>query len=129
MSTESASAEPGVAAAGTAAAPVARRIPSERTHHGDTFIDEYAWLGDKENPETIAYLEAENAYTEAMTAGPGGAPRGTIFGEIKARTQETDLSVPTRKGGWWYYSRTDGGAAVRRALPPRGPAGRRPGRR
>ena len=119
MSIESASAEaPGTeavgtaaastAAASTAAAPVARRIPSERTHHGDTFIDEYAWLGDKDNPETIAYLEAENAYVEAATAGQAGL-RKEIFGEIKARTQETDLSVPSRKGGWWYYSRTEAG--------------------
>ena len=80
-------------------------MPSERTHHGDTFVDEYAWLADKDNPETIAYLEAENAYTEALTAGLAGL-RATIFDEIKARTQETDLSVPSRKGGWWYYTRT-----------------------
>jgi oligopeptidase B len=93
-------AEPGVAAP-----PAAARIPSERAHHGDTVIDEYAWLADKQNPETIAFLEAENAYTEAMTAGQA-ALRSELFGEIKARTQETDLSVPTRKGGWWYYSRT-----------------------
>jgi oligopeptidase B len=74
-------------------------------HHGDTVIDEYAWLADKDNPETIAYLEAENAYTAAMTAGQAGL-REQMFDEIKGRTQETDLSVPTRKGGWWYYSRT-----------------------
>jgi oligopeptidase B len=85
--------------------PAARRVPSDRIFHGDTFIDEYAWLGDKDNPETIAYLEAENAYTEAMTAGQAEL-RDTIFGEIKSRTQETDLSVPTRKGRWWYYTRT-----------------------
>ena len=90
------------------AAPVARRIPTERTFHGDTFTDEYAWLGDKDNPETIAFLEAENAYTEAATAGQA-ALRGQIFGEIKARTQETDLSVPSRKGRWWYYARTVAG--------------------
>jgi oligopeptidase B len=87
------------------APPTARRFDSERTHHGDTVIDEYAWLGDKDDPETIAFLEAENAYTEAMTAGQAEL-RATIFDEIKARTQETDLSVPSRKGGWWYYART-----------------------
>ena len=101
--------------------PAARRIPSERTFHGDTFNDEYAWLADKENPETIAFLEAENAYTEAMTAGQAGL-RDEIFGEIKARTQETDLSVPTRKGGWWYYARTVAGQQYpvhcRRAVRP-----------
>jgi oligopeptidase B len=85
--------------------PAARRIPRERTFHGDTFVDEYAWLADKDDPETIAFLEAENAYTGAMTAGQAGL-REAIFGEIKARTQETDLTVPNRKGGWWYYART-----------------------
>jgi oligopeptidase B len=85
--------------------PAARRIPSERVHHGDTFVDEFSWLADKDNPETIAYLEAENAYTEAMTAGQAGL-REEIFTEIKARTKETDLSVPWRKGGFWYYART-----------------------
>ncbi len=84
--------------------PAARRIPSERTFHGDAFIDEYEWLADKEDPETIAFLEAENAFTRAMTEDQAGL-RDAIFGEIKGRTQETDLSVPVRRGGWWYYSR------------------------
>ncbi|TFI44362.1 S9 family peptidase [Rhodococcus sp. 1R11] len=85
--------------------PVARKVPLERTHHGDTFIDNYEWLRAKEDPEVIAYLEAENAYTEQQTAGLESL-RGKIFDEIKSRTQETDLSVPTRMGQWWYYSRT-----------------------
>src|SRR5215470_6044786 len=85
--------------------PAARRAHHERAHHGDTVVDEYAWLAGKDNPETIAYLAAENAYPAAMTAGQAGL-RETIFAEIKGRTKETDLSVPTRKGGWWYYTRT-----------------------
>jgi oligopeptidase B len=101
--------------------PAARQTPSERTFHGDTVVDEYAWLADKDDPETIAFLEAENAYTEALTAGQEGL-REEIFGEIKARTQETDLSVPMRKGGWWYYARTvEGqqyGVFCRRAVRP-----------
>ncbi|MBV9203972.1 MAG: S9 family peptidase [Actinobacteria bacterium] len=85
--------------------PEAKRIPAERAFHGDTVTDEYAWLADKANPDTIGYLKAENAYTDAVTAGL--APlREAIFAEIKARTQESDLSVPVRKGGWWHYSRT-----------------------
>jgi oligopeptidase B len=68
-------------------------------------IDEYAWLQNKDDPETIAYLEAENAYTEAATAHLSGV-REALFNEIKARTRETDLSVPTRKGSFWYYTRT-----------------------
>ena len=88
--------------------PVAKKVPVERTHHGDTVIDEYAWLRDKNDPDTIAYLEAENAYTEKMTAHLGGLQE-TIFQEIKGRTLETDLSVPVRKGAWWYYNRTEEG--------------------
>jgi oligopeptidase B len=85
--------------------PAVRREPSKRTFHGDTVIDEYAWLADKTNPATIACLEAQNAYTAALTDGQA-ALRDEIFGEIKARTLETDLSVPARKGSWWYYGRT-----------------------
>jgi oligopeptidase B len=101
--------------------PAAARVPSERTHHGDTFVDEFAWLADKESPETIAYLEAQNAYTEALTADQSQFS-ATIFDELKARTKETDLSVPVRKGGWWYYTRTvEGqqyGVQCRRAVQP-----------
>ncbi|MEV4753546.1 S9 family peptidase [Micromonospora sp. NPDC049559] len=85
--------------------PVAKRIPTERTHHGDTVVDEYAWLADKDDPDTIAYLEAENRYTEASTERLASL-RETLFNETKRRTQETDLSVPVRKGGYWYYTRT-----------------------
>lgn len=87
------------------AAPVAKKVPLERTHHGDTFVDNYEWLRDKDDPEVVAYLEAENAYTEEQTEHLGPL-RESIFGEIKARTQETDLSVPSRMGQWWYYSRS-----------------------
>jgi len=86
-------------------APVAKRMPTERTHHGDTFTDEYAWLAGKDDPATIAYLTTENAYTEARTAHLADL-REQLFEEIRQRTQETDLSVPARKGGHWYYTRT-----------------------
>ncbi|MDF5754418.1 S9 family peptidase [Spongiactinospora sp. TRM90649] len=85
--------------------PVAKRVPSERVHHGDVVVDEYAWLINKEDPDTVPYLEAENVFTERATAHLDGI-RETVFQEIKNRTRETDLSVPTRKRGWWYYSRT-----------------------
>src|SRR5450755_4698527 len=98
-------AEAGTAPSARPGPPATRRVPSERTHHGDTFVDEFAWLADKENPETIAYLEAQNAYTEALTADQSQFS-ATIFDELKARNKETDLSVPVRKGGWWYYTRT-----------------------
>ncbi|WP_189030005.1 S9 family peptidase [Nocardia rhizosphaerihabitans] len=89
----------------TVSAPIAKKVPFERVHHGDTFVDEYEWLRDKDDPEVIAYLEAENAFTEAQTDQLQPL-RDKIFDEIKARTQETDLSVPTRLGEYWYYSRS-----------------------
>ncbi|WP_433299824.1 S9 family peptidase [Actinoplanes sp. CA-030573] len=85
--------------------PTVRQVPSERTFHGDTVTDEYAWLADKEDPQTIAYLEAENAWTDRATEHLAGL-RDTVFQEIKSRTRETDLSVPGRKGAYWYYTRT-----------------------
>ncbi|GAA2329308.1 S9 family peptidase [Dactylosporangium salmoneum] len=88
--------------------PTAKRVPHERVHHGDTVVDEYFWLQDKEDPDTVPYLEAENAFTTAATAHLEPL-RETLFGEIKSRTKETDLSVPTRKGGYWYYTRTEEG--------------------
>ncbi|WP_258062466.1 S9 family peptidase [Arthrobacter sp. B0490] len=88
--------------------PPAKKVPSERTHHGDTFVDSYEWMREKEDPELIGYLERENEYTEAVTRHQEPL-REAIFTEIKDRTQETDLSVPARKKGWWYYSRTEEG--------------------
>ena len=85
--------------------PVAPRLPHERTPHDDTFVDPYEWLRDKESPETVAYLEAENDYVQART-GHLESLRQQIFDEIKGRTQETDLSVPVRIRGHWYYGRT-----------------------
>jgi oligopeptidase B len=89
----------------TPAPPVAKRVPSERTHHGDTVVDDYEWLRDGESPETLAHLEAENAWTESRTAHLADL-RDAIFSEIRSRTRETDLSVPYRIGSWWYYGRS-----------------------
>ena len=85
--------------------PIAPRIPLERTHHNDVVIDDYEWMRDKESPQLIAHLEAENAWTDAETADTAEL-REQLFEEIKNRTRETDLSVPVREGGWWYYTRT-----------------------
>jgi oligopeptidase B len=85
--------------------PSVRRVPHERSFHGDTITDEFFWLADREDPQTVAYLEAENSWTDRSTAHLAEL-RETIFQEIKKRTQETDLTVPSRKGGYWYYTRT-----------------------
>jgi oligopeptidase B len=100
--------------------PAASRVPAKRFQHGDTVTDDYAWLADKTNPDVLAYLRAENAYTEAAIEDLA-ALRETIFEEIRARTQETDLSVPIRKSGWWYYTRTVEGQQY--AIHCRVPAG------
>ncbi len=97
---------------GTPVPPVAKRVETRREHHGDVFIDPYEWLRDKDDPEVIAYLDAENDYVEQMTAHLEPL-RQKIFDEIKARTKETDLSVPTRRGAWWYYARTFEGKQYR----------------
>jgi len=90
-------------------APRAPRRPVTRSHHGHDFVDDYEWLRDKESPEVIAHLEAENAHTDAETAHLAGL-RQTIFDEIKGRVRETDLGVPVREGAWWYWSRTAEGS-------------------
>jgi oligopeptidase B len=89
---------------------VPERRPARREVHGDVFVDPYVWLRDADDPAVLDHLRAENAHTEAVLA-PLADRRERIFGEIKARTQETDLSVPHRKGAWWYFSRTEEGKA------------------
>ncbi len=84
---------------------VAKHVDHVREHHGDRVVDPFEWLRDKDDPEVMAHLEAENTYAEAMTSHLGPL-RARIFEEIKSRTKETDLSVPAGYQGWWYYSRT-----------------------
>ena len=85
--------------------PVAEKRPIVRKFHGREFVDNYEWLRDKDNPEVIAHLEAENAYTEEKTSAWSGLV-DDVYGEIKSRIKETDMSVPQRQGDWWYYGRT-----------------------
>ncbi|SEE98516.1 oligopeptidase B Serine peptidase. MEROPS family S09A [Arthrobacter alpinus] len=110
MTISDAAATPSAAEQSTPTPPVAKKVPVERTHHGDTFVDNYEWLREKESPEVVAHLNAEQAYTDAVTAGQEQL-RQDIFNEIKNRTQETDLSVPSRKDDWWYYARMVEGKA------------------
>jgi oligopeptidase B len=88
--------------------PVAKKVRTTSTLHGDTRVDDYAWLRDKTDPDTIAYLEAENAYADAVMA-PTQALQEQLYGEIVGRIQQTDMNVPFRKDGWFYYSRTEEG--------------------
>jgi len=88
--------------------PVARREPVEQVIHGDRRVDHYAWLRDKGNPEVLAYLESENAFTEAVLK-PTEALQEKLYQEMLGRIQQTDLSVPYRLRGYSYFTRTEEG--------------------
>jgi oligopeptidase B len=88
--------------------PLARREPVETVLHGDRRVDHYAWLRQKDNPEVIAYLEAENAYTDRMLR-PAEAFQETLYQEMLGRILQTDLSVPYRLRGYLYFTCTEQG--------------------
>src|SRR4051812_24481703 len=92
-----------------AAPPLARPVPRTITIHDDIRCDEYFWLRNREDPEVLAYLEAENAYTRAVMR-PTEPLQERLFAEMRGRIKETDLSVPERTDGWLYYHRTAEGA-------------------
>jgi oligopeptidase B len=85
--------------------PVAKKVPKTLTLHGDERIDEYGWLRDKKSAETIAYLEAENAYAEAVMKPTEGLQKN-LYDEMLGRIKQTDIQVPYRKGDYLYYTRT-----------------------
>jgi oligopeptidase B len=85
-------------------APSAARHDFTHTEHGVDRVDPYHWLGDLSDPAVRAHIDAENAYVEAVTA-PLADLRERLYQEILARTQEDDLSVPARRGDWWYFTR------------------------
>ena len=88
--------------------PVARRHAVEHVIHGDRRIDNYAWLREKQNPEVIAYLNAENAYTDAVLHDTE-AFQEKLYQEMLGRILQTDLSVPYRLRGYSYFTRTEEG--------------------
>ena len=88
--------------------PVAEIIPHQTTIHGDTLVDNYYWLRERDNPAVVAYLEAENAYTDAMT-GHIQALQETLYQEMVGRIKETDEQVPDQIDDYFYYSRTEEG--------------------
>jgi len=92
----------------TSAPPIAKIVPKIDALHGETRTDPYFWMREKSNPEVIQYLDAENAYTDAVLA-PTKELQETLYAEMKGRIQETDLSVPYKYGGYFYYSRTEEG--------------------
>ena len=97
-----------VAQDGTGQPPAAKKIPHETRIHGYTLKDDYFWLREKKNPEVIKYLEAENAYTEEVMK-PTKEFQEALYKEILGHIKQTDLSVPSRIGEYYYYSRTQEG--------------------
>jgi oligopeptidase B len=89
-------------------APRAKTERKELTKHGHTRFDNYFWLNQRENPEVIAYLEAENAYTKGMMSHTDGF-QGKLFNEIVGRIKQTDISVPYLENGYYYYTRYEEG--------------------
>jgi oligopeptidase B len=89
--------------------PTARTHRTQTTLHGHTLIDDYAWLREKDSPEVLAYLEAENAYTEAIMA-PTAALQTELYDEMLSHIKQTDVSVPSEENNYWYYTRTSEGA-------------------
>jgi oligopeptidase B len=90
------------------APPTAPRRPKEILIHGERYCDDYAWLRDREDPEVLAYLSAENAYAETVL-GPTQELQETLYREMLGRIKQTDVGVPYRYRGWWYYTRTEEG--------------------
>ncbi len=89
-------------------APVAKIVPHPITANGDSRVDNYFWLRNREDPDTLKYLEAENRFTEASMK-PAAALQSTLYDEMLGRIQQTDLSVPTRRDDYFYYTRTEEG--------------------
>ena len=98
----------GAMLAGDPEPPAPQKVPHMQTLHGDTLKDDYFWMREKDNPKVRAFLEAENAYTAAFMK-PTEELQKSLYDEMLGRIKETDLSVPYRDGGWFYYSRTEKG--------------------
>jgi oligopeptidase B len=88
--------------------PKARVVPHETVLYGDTRIDDYHWLREKSDPAVTEHLNAENRYTEAVMRGTEGLQE-ELYQEIVGRVKETDVSAPVRRGGYFYYTRTEKG--------------------
>ncbi|HXV13699.1 MAG TPA: prolyl oligopeptidase family serine peptidase, partial [Candidatus Krumholzibacteria bacterium] len=88
--------------------PVAAKRPHVTVTHGDSLRDDYYWLREKTSPDVLRYLEAENAYCDAVMAPTIGF-QDALYKEMLARIQETDVDVPYRDGGYFYYTRTEEG--------------------
>jgi oligopeptidase B len=90
------------------APPVAKKAPKTTEINGRTLVDNYFWLREKQNPDVAAYLQAENAYTDAVMKSTEGLQK-KLYDEMLSRIKETDVEVPYKEGNYFYYSRTEAG--------------------
>jgi oligopeptidase B len=88
--------------------PTAKRVPNVTEVNAHKLVDNYYWLRDKTNPEVKAYLESENAYTDAVMK-PTEPLQKQLYDEMLGRIKETDVEVPYKKGDYSYYTRTEAG--------------------
>ena len=95
-------------AADTPTPPIAKKVPHETEINGHKMIDNYYWLREKSNPEVRAYLEKENAYTDAVMK-PTEPLQKKLYDEMLSRVKETDVEVPYKEGDYFYYVRTEAG--------------------
>src|SRR5476651_1802957 len=98
----------GTSANGAATPPVAKSAPTENDINGGKLVDNYRWLRDKSNPEVARYLQAENAYADSVMA-PTAALQQKLYDEMLSHIKETDVNVPYKDGGYFYYSRWEKG--------------------
>ncbi len=103
--------------------PVAKKAPHTVTIHGEKLVDNYYWLRNKDSKDVLAFLNAENAYTEAVMK-PTQALQEKIYKEMLGRIKQTDLSVPWPEGGYLYYTRTEEGKQYTIHCRKKGPQGK-----
>src|SRR6202140_4570905 len=90
------------------APPVAKKVPKTTEINGREVVDNYFWLRDKQNPDVAAYLQAENAYTDAVMKPTEGLQK-TLYDEMLSHIKETDVEVPYKEGNYFYSTRTEAG--------------------
>src|SRR5213595_1766812 len=88
--------------------PLAKIVPEALSHNGDTRVDNYFWMRDRNDPDTIVYLERENAYTRARMQHTEDLQAG-LYKEMLGRIKQTDTSAPVRRREYFYYTRTEEG--------------------
>ncbi|HEX8183456.1 MAG TPA: oligopeptidase B, partial [Blastocatellia bacterium] len=90
------------------APPVAKKVAKSTAIHGEELVDDYYWLREKNSPEVMSYLEAENAYTTSIMKHTEDF-QAALYKEMLGRIKQTDVNVPYKNGDYYYYSRTEEG--------------------